>query len=162
MASEVLEKTAGRQEACASLPCLLVFQKSVLCESRTLNNGELLSCCRLCLSEKQEASSASKLPVLQLCSPSSVRKEQIVRHVRGTQRTTKLSLPVRKIFEAVSDLLFPSVSWQPVYAAEGRPVTLKAPSENQQRVHTNVSYTSEHDEKYKDDRTAEPETSFYF
>lgn len=71
--------------------------KSVLCESRTLNNGELLSCCRLCLSEKQEASSASKLPVLQLCSPSSVRKEQIVRHVRETQRTTKLSLPVRKI-----------------------------------------------------------------
>lgn len=121
---EVLEKTAGRQEACASLPRLLVFQKSVLCESRTLNNGELLSCCRLCLSEKQEASSASKLPVLQLCSPSSVRKEQIVRHVRGTQRTTKLSLPVRKIFEAVSDLLLPSVSWQPVYAAEGRPVTL--------------------------------------
>lgn len=26
--------------------------------------------------------------------------------------------------EAVSDLLLPSVSWQPVYAAEGRPVTL--------------------------------------
>lgn len=47
-----------------------------------------------------------------------------MRHVRGTQRTTKLSLPVRKIFEAVSDLLLPSVSWQPVYAAEGRPVTL--------------------------------------
>lgn len=95
MASEeVLEKTAGRQEACASLPRSLVFQKSVLCESRTLNNGELLSCC---LSEKPEASSASKLPVLQLCSPSSVRKEQIMRHVRGTQRTTKLSLPVRNI-----------------------------------------------------------------
>lgn len=94
MASEeVLEKTAGRQEACASLPRLLVFQKSVLCESRTFNSGELLSCC---LSEKQEASSANKLPVLQLCSPSSVRK-QIVRHVRGTQRTTKLSLPVRNI-----------------------------------------------------------------
>lgn len=99
---------------------------SPVCEQNFKPWSSCFHVSRLCLGEKQEASPASKLPVLQLCSPSSVRKEQTVRYVRETQANHKALTSCQRfnVDEVVSDLLLPSVSSQPVCAAEGRSVTV--------------------------------------
>lgn len=86
------------------------------CVRAELNNGELLSCCAFLRSRKL------RLPVNFLFSSLFTLSDSEARQRKNHKAVTSCQKDI--VDEAVSDLLLPSVSWQPVYAAEGRPVTI--------------------------------------